>query len=274
MRELLKTEGRYTLFYDWLVDEKHKVLVCMHHKVGLSTWFNILCNSTLPPDVQPRRQAKCINNNTLVYRLDDERYTDEDIVHRLRTYYKVMTVRHPLDRLVSAYRFCYRDENSHYTEHLGTRILGKYREGVTSEQLKFGRGVWFQEMIQYINDGYYDVHWRGPYEAKCHPCSIHFNAILKIETFEEDVTPIINDKFKSSRSDHKALNSVRTTEFGSNRFNRILKEFQNITDDQLLNITRKYAMDFQQFGYNFTRTLNGTVITSCSLQTKDGRECC
>ena len=273
-KDLLASQGRREMLHDWRVDEKHDVLVCQHQKVGLTTWYNILCNNTRSPDDKRHLYGyDCIKNSEEVFRLDDDRYSDEDILYRLEHYYKVMTVRHPLDRLVSAYRHCFRDANHYYRTNHGTKILNKYRKNITPEQRTSGKGVWFQEFIQYINDGYKDVHWRGPYDDKCHPCSIHFDAIVRIETFNQDVAPIIKDQLEGISADAKA-NVGRIPESGSSTLYRLLSEYQNVTTLQLELILQRYSKDFEQFGYYFSQSDDGSVQTGCSLSTEDGDKCC
>ena len=88
------------MFQRILVDDIHKVLLCLHAKVGCSTWKMIMANNTsfypIPSNAKIGIHAALLNYN--ISFLHDEKYSEEDIHYRLKHYFKAMIVRHPYDR--------------------------------------------------------------------------------------------------------------------------------------------------------------------------------
>ena len=81
-----------------LVDDANKVMVCLHAKVGCTTWKTILANNTGDVHMNIELNIHPLLSKYSLYRLNDERYSDDDINYRLANYYKFMVVRHPYDR--------------------------------------------------------------------------------------------------------------------------------------------------------------------------------
>ena len=84
-----------------VVDDVNKVLICLHAKVGCSTWKWIMVNNTAKRPVKPTKDLGVIHSlmwNYDLSRINNKKYSDEDIKHKLENYYKIMVVRHPYDR--------------------------------------------------------------------------------------------------------------------------------------------------------------------------------
>ena len=84
-----------------IVDDTHKVLFCLHAKVGCSTWKTIIANNTSYYPFPADADMIGIHSNLPQYNvsfLHDNKFSAKDIYHRLHNYYKVMVVRHPYDR--------------------------------------------------------------------------------------------------------------------------------------------------------------------------------
>lgn len=121
--------------------------------------------------------------------------------YKLRTYTKFLFVRHPMERLVSAYRNKLASNSSSATDfrrRFGTTML-KARRGVGAfhNASRAGRGVTFAEFVYYLIDKTYtsgqqslNEHW-APYFDLCHPCTIPYDHIGKYETLEEDAEFIL-----------------------------------------------------------------------------------
>ena len=83
-----------------LVDDDNKILMCLHAKVGCSSWKWILVNNTASdPDKIPwNREVHNLIWKYNISRVTDRKYSDDEIRYRLDNYYKVLVVRHPYDR--------------------------------------------------------------------------------------------------------------------------------------------------------------------------------
>ena len=89
----------------------------------------------------------------------------------------------------------------------GTRIIRQQRKNPSHESLQRGHDVKFSEFIDYLVDNApagaahkYQDHWREMYTL-CFPCSIEYDAIAKIETFQKDMKHIWNKIAPAKRVD-------------------------------------------------------------------------
>jgi len=119
------------------------------------------------------------SHRTHVFRRLDN-YTSEEIRYRLDHFMKFMFVRHPLERLLSAYRNKFNQNYSsseYFRSRYGRQIIKQYRTNATEESLAKGHDVTFGEFVQYIIDprtlsrASFNEHWR-PMHDLCLPCSI------------------------------------------------------------------------------------------------------
>lgn len=114
---------------------------------------------------------------------------------KLRTYTKFLFVRHPIERLVSAYRnklVVNSTSAASFKKKYGVSIMKKYRTRENAQNIsKNGHGVTFTEFVSYLTEtgqqGHENLneHW-APYLDLCHPCALNYNIIGKYETLEED----------------------------------------------------------------------------------------
>ncbi|MCI4378926.1 hypothetical protein PGIGA_G00221960 [Pangasianodon gigas] len=169
------------------VEDRHKLLYCEVPKAGCSNWKRVLmvlagvASSTLE-----------INHDAVHYsnhlkRLDS--FDRRAIAERLRSYTKVLFVREPMERLVSAFRDKFESPNSYYHPVFGKPIISKYRVNASKSALRTGSGVTFQEFIRYLLDVHrpvgMDIHWE-PVSQLCSPCLLDYDFIGKFETLEEE----------------------------------------------------------------------------------------
>lgn len=169
------------------VEDKYKILYCEVPKAGCSNWKRVLMVLA-----GVAKSAKEIKHNAVHYsnhirQLDS--YSREEIAKRLQTYTKVLFVREPLERLVSAYRDKFENPNHYYHPVFGKPIIARYRVNASKEALKTGSGVTFPEFMRYLFDVNkpvgMDIHWT-PAHNLCHPCLMEYDIIGKFETMAEE----------------------------------------------------------------------------------------
>lgn len=90
---------------NFIVDDRRRYVYCKVGQVAYSSWKRTLLN--LADGVADARQlsfddARGDYTGTFLRLLSS--YAPDEIDHRLKTYFKFMFVRHPFERLVSAYR--------------------------------------------------------------------------------------------------------------------------------------------------------------------------
>ncbi|XP_068613700.1 carbohydrate sulfotransferase 8-like [Brachionichthys hirsutus] len=169
------------------VEDKYKLLYCQVPKAGCSNW-----KRTLMVLAGQAPNAQSIKHDTVHYghhlkTLDS--FGRQGIMHRLKTYTKVIFVREPLERMVSAYRDKFENPNNYYHSLFGKPIISKYRANPSRAALKTGSGVTFKEFVQYLLDVHrpvgMDIHWEQVNQL-CNPCLIDYDFIGKFENMEEE----------------------------------------------------------------------------------------
>ena len=261
--------------YGMLVDEKHKVLACLHFKVGSSTWRLIFANNSAKVPIPSNKLATIFKklwffNDYDIHLLYESRYDAKAVRDIFKTYYKFMVVRHPLTRLVSTFHDKFNRKHFWFANLYGKDILKKYRPNAKKSAQNKGFGVTFEELMKFIRDGGQDGHWEGPYEKLCQPCSIDYDYIVKLETHDQDASYIVNKKL-SGRGISTKGNSRRDP---AKSFTETLPEY-NTLDPQLFQVTvDHYHRDLEQFGYEFVQE-KGTVKASCGQKShRLGNRCC
>ena len=162
---------------------------------------------------------------------------------------KFMFVRHPLERLVSAYRDRLASNNTRYHNIVGKRVIRKYRKNPSPLSLKTGDDVTFPEFVSFVIDEWkvgkrpLDPHWR-PVVDLCLPCEMQFDFIGKFETLNQDVEFLLR---KLNESDLSRLFAIQPK---PKTTSTLWKEFINkISYQQLIHLNRMFADDFRLFGY-------------------------
>ena len=89
-------------------------------------------------------------------------YTSQEAETILNTYKKVMWVRDPLVRLVSAWRDKLTVSNPYYSKVVGSVIIQNHRKNATREEIQKGFPSTLEEFFKYLKSQprtHYDVHW-------------------------------------------------------------------------------------------------------------------
>ena len=106
--------------------------------------------------------------------------------NKLNTYTKLLIVRDPYERLLSAYI----DKLEHGKNH---KYWGRYvRHIIRNDKKKYGASanseLTFSAFVNYVNGltkPHINEHWR-PYHQLCFPCAIKYDVIAKYETLTDD----------------------------------------------------------------------------------------
>ena len=193
----------------------------------------------------------------------------------------VIAVRHPFERLVSAFRDkLERRGDEEYEKHamndgIGREIVEKYRKlaldkfgpDYLSAANKYGcaldpdpsraefldRLPTFWEFVQFLlnsNPGDYNTHWR-PISLMCSPCSVTFDAILKLDNFQQELkfftqkhgwdTELSNNpaKDKQNEGDRQNLSAKQIADI----------YFETLDDQDVKKLYSIFKDDFELFGY-------------------------
>jgi chondroitin 4-sulfotransferase 11 len=168
---------------------------------------------------------------------------------------KWMVVRHPFERILSAYRdklenstINRQDGTLHFYEKYGRKIVGKYRGKSPNEDIKIEPT--FKEFVSYLIDTdltlYADDHWI-PYYLFCTPCLIDYDVIIQFETLQQDVQLLLN--LLGEKSGGPKWKHSKTA--GRRSKTELIKSYYNQLDNKtILKLYDKYKIDFELFGYS------------------------
>ncbi|KAK2720453.1 hypothetical protein QYM36_004365, partial [Artemia franciscana] len=250
-RNFLGFDGLNTRNLDHIlsVDKQH-LLYCYVPKVACTNWKRIImilsgnANTSDPlsieaNEVHPRRVWETLAD-----------FKTSESQTRLNNYYKFMFVRHPFERLVSAYvnKF-YKSYTDYFQIKYGRTIVKNYRTNPGKEALTRGHDVTFSEFVQYLiahkssESGPFNEHWRPMHEL-CEPCRVKYDIIGKYETLNEDSWLVL----ENPRLDQKVKfppGLKKSTAY-------LVKSYlSQIPESQLIKLYHLYELDFKLFGYDF-----------------------
>ena len=274
-----KNEGDITRIPSTLlVDEKHKLMFCYIAKVACSSWKWLLIalqgKYDIDKSVGPEIHSVGFQRKNGILPLND--YSKKEIEYRLKNYKKVIAVRNPVSRLVSAYNSKFIpqvNERGRFVCHMcssnGIKILEETRYKNTTlppkyentrrytfdsnhknytwedvEKANFGALVTLEEFLQWsTSQTTYDRHWK-PFYQMCNPCGINYDYIVKMETIKDDsyfLMPLLWNSSVSFPDRNRAENKVS---FGSASISDIPVYLQK-------NIVDTYDIDMKMFDYEY-----------------------
>ena len=257
-------QGRTEIQRDSLmVDFDHKIASCLNAKVGSTTWSNYFY-MMLPNYTRKGLEKKF--GNTLFkqeiirpyYKLPSNIIASlADNLIRLRQLKNIFKrkrvllfsfVRHPFERLVSAYndRVIQKNilfEHGYTTWYNNNHSFPSFVNLVLSEYKKSECSIFYDSDCLGIN-----IHWK-PFTSECSYCNIKYDVIGRMETFNEDVKYIFK---KSGLSSILSLNLFNKFINSSKLKTKVMtkKYFSQLTENQINELYDMYRMDFEMFGYD------------------------
>ncbi|XP_068243569.1 carbohydrate sulfotransferase 8-like [Palaemon carinicauda] len=225
-----------------LVDDKHRVIYCFLPKVGCTNWKKVfmilsgISNVTQINDIDNSSPHLLIGNMQLITSSNE----DEPIAHKLANYTKFIVVRHPFERLISAYF----DKIHHKggIPSMQQKVLPFVRKEIRSNATL--SDITWPEFVSFVvrRGGRLDDHWM-PYETLCFPCRVDYDYILKFETLDEDSEELLRaigapDHIHFPRRKPKTNTSL-------------IEQLQNdLTPEQKIGIFHYFANDYYMFDYS------------------------
>ncbi|KAL1110389.1 hypothetical protein AAG570_007920 [Ranatra chinensis] len=231
-----------------LVDTKHHLLYCYVPKVACTNWKRIFMMLTGITDCTDPLliPAHIAHDRNVISRLSN--YTTREIEYFLRTYTKFLFVRHPFERLLSAYRN--KLERNHirskyFQNRFGRYIIKRHRIKPTNISLENGDDVTFEEFSAYLTTSIismYNEHWK-PINSLCEPCLINYDFIGKYETLSSDSNFLLRNI---------GVNNIKFPfTFKSSNTSRDLKNyFSTLSTSRVKQLYDIYEQDFKLFSYN------------------------
>lgn len=243
-------------FRNILVDDSHELLYCYVPKVACTNWKRVLMIVTgkWPGNDPLEIPADQAHSPGTFQRLSN--YTLPEIEKKLATYDKLIVVRHPLERLLSAYRnkleAKHEKSAKYFQSRFGKKIIKKYRQNATLESLKNGDDVTFREFVNFVTDdsenGTRNEHWRSINEL-CQPCIVNYNLVSKYESLVEDATEILE------RIGVTTVNFPAKPSSSEPTSRKLDRYYSALSYKQLRKLADLYKLDLKLFDYSLEDVL-------------------
>ncbi|XP_051165433.1 carbohydrate sulfotransferase 11-like [Leptopilina boulardi] len=250
---------QYTVFY---IDRSHNISYCPIYKSGSTTWIYNLC---LLMNVSDEKLSNGKEQISSIARRVIPELEYPEAEEALRKTAKLLVVRHPFERLLSAYRD--KLENSvagrehgtlHFYEKYGKIIVQKYRDKnlhpiqanqvIRKKDTPAPAGIepTWREFIDYLINtdlgSYADDHWM-PYYLYCTPCLLNYDFIAKVETLWNDqLFTIYKLKLDEKIKPHWRHSNGQT--------NASKIYFSQLNKDMVYKLYKKFQLDFELFDYS------------------------
>lgn len=248
----LGTSSQFTqsITKHFLIEEKSKTVFCFNHKVASSTWMYFYAQVDHDPSF-----LKQLEKTGMAYlianRLGPSSTTE--VVEKVGSgnYFSFLVVRHPFDRILSAYR----DRIvAHPCCGQAKQYIPKILEAhqLPISDILDANGCpktypTFQQFLQYLikfpRD--HNEHWIS-YSRNCAPCLLNYDAVIKLESAQEDQEYVLEhsglDKFAMLEFKHP-------TQGGKTEDHR--KEFYSqVHCDVLERLYILFQSDFELYEYD------------------------
>ncbi|XP_066971402.1 carbohydrate sulfotransferase 10-like isoform X2 [Macrobrachium rosenbergii] len=177
---------------DVLVNRKQRLVWCKVPKVASTSFVHGLLRISDGGHLIDNRVHRS-HLHMILRRLMPPPRANEDVRH----FAAFMVVRHPFQRILSAYRDKFLDRSERekfrkFKELYGLSIIAKHRNSKQPTEYRDVPTFW--EFVQYLISTpvwEYNEHWR-PYYLTCTPCHYHYDFILHLETLQDDSEYLVN----------------------------------------------------------------------------------
>ncbi|XP_017891132.1 carbohydrate sulfotransferase 11 [Ceratina calcarata] len=232
--------------WEFLVNREYHLIWCNVFKAASTSWmynFNLLAGYS--PQFLKASKAVPVSLARQKY----PRHTAEELSKFLNDSISFLIVRHPFERLLSAYR----DKLEHSLPHtfhsnLGTHIVWNYR---TKTAGRHGpRYPLFEEFVRWLlcqwkAGNELDMHWT-PIVTFCTPCQVRFDVIAKFETLHEDQDYLIKRAQVGNIIKPEWKNPTR----GVQTKDVIKNYFAQLSKLQINDLYEMFRYDFVLFDYS------------------------
>ena len=264
----VSTEFKPEVFNHFLVDNAHRVIVCAVPKAGCTSFKEMMCrHNTLNKavgDIIPHMHTLAVLHSCGLYKLSE--YNASEIDWRLKEYTKVALVRHPLDRLLSAF-------NEKFV--ISGDYARMYRSNIYStfskEEVKVLDGtpqITFEQFLTMVRGRKFtNRHW-APSFNWCYPCNIEYDHIVKLETIHSDLKQVLPLFWNPDQADTTVFAERNACRDPENRLDRASDIYRSLNPELVKSINEVYQADLDVFGYSWDN------VTGVGCRSGAGKACC
>ena len=181
-----------------LVHDKYQIIFCSVPKVGSTTWkrvLGILSHNVTEANIMEKsldlggsNPSEYVHTQHFYNRIGLKplsRYSLSESIWRLQNYFKFMFVRHPLERLTSAYK----DKFLTPSPRPFFKLIRQY----IRKHFAFKGDIPFNVFLRFVISDHKspkvstvtEDHWQT-FDQLCSPCFVKYDFIGHLETFQED----------------------------------------------------------------------------------------
>ena len=236
-----------------LTDDVHKVLFCPITKVGCTTFKQLMIQNSETPDashvfvhgahVLEAAGIKSLNT-----------YSNAEIEYRLKHYFKFAVVRHPFDRLMSAYHQKFSGNPLNFAPQF-TSVIHEHFGMITANDTE-GRILLnanqFLELVATEPKRFRDRHWKN-YMSFCHPCLIQYDHVVYMETMDDDIG-IVLDHLAYPNGTIPVLPHRNENRDANARIEEVYDVYTGQKPEIIKGLLAIYGRDIDVFGYTWNHT--------------------
>ncbi len=249
--------------------------------VGKLLVFFQVAKKRLLTNTDPKQPLELVKSFTVHY------YDNNSFSSHTANYTSFILVRHPFNRLVSAYRdklerasSSTRYQLDYYYRVYGQEAVRKYRKkaeaifgieffsalnnfgsplpnpkkGTMGSRTKQHPIFWeFVQLLKSRSPAGYDNHWQ-PMHLWCNYCNMNYASIFYFEKLSQE-SPFIKEMLNPGKSNQHAkvgwLNPTTGQDMDRDRVVEIY--FKQLSDEDILALYKIYEVDFLSFGYTYQR---------------------
>ena len=177
-------------------------------------------------------------------------FSSKEREYRLKNYTKVVFVREPLIRLLSAFRSKFINmANDRFQKKFGRNIAQMFRQNSSQSSFVYENDVTFSEFVQFLikfnmSSKTWDQHWTPVYEL-CNPCHVQYDFIGKFESIATDTRLLLKEMAVEDQ-----IPSFPEREDSYQRSEETIKSYYStLQAKQLVALFKFYENDYKLFGY-------------------------
>ncbi|KAH8036589.1 hypothetical protein HPB51_002127 [Rhipicephalus microplus] len=232
------------------VDDFRKVALCFVPKVASTSLKSLFASLQRINATPGKRDDDALHSsfNERVFRIGPTHWP----LSKLRQYTRVLFVRHPFERLVSAFEDKAgkpRDRERFFYEVYWDRILaGNNGSSNYDATTNSTHAITFPQFVDYllrVPVSQWDDHW-APYYSRCEPCLFRYNFVGHLETAGRDMALLWRRMGLKIPPESSTLEHRNETP----RERRRRRYFDQLTASQVEGLYQRYFYDFVLFGYD------------------------